>query len=69
MVPCREAGKLMVKKPQQDYVALLDQGLGEVAQEADTIMTTATGPHLPAAPQDMPNWAAAGVKNCRWRMH
>ena len=41
----------------------------QVAQEAGAIMTTATGPHLPTTPQDMPDWAAAGVKNCRGQMH
>ena len=60
-----KAGNLVVNKLLQDYVALLDHNLGEGAQEADAIMTTATGPHLPTTPQDMPDWAAAGVKNCR----
>ena len=64
-----KAGNLVVNKLLQDYMALLDHGLGEVAQEADTIMTTATGPHIPAAPQDMPDWAVAGMKNCRGQMH
>ena len=61
----REAGNLVVNKLLQDYVALLDHGLGEATHEADTIMTTSAGHQLPAAPQDMPDWAAAGVKNCR----
>ena len=65
MVQRREADNLVVNKLLQNYMALLDHGLGEVAQEADAIMTTTTGPHLPATPQDMPDWAAAGVKNCR----
>ena len=58
----------MVKKLLQDYVALLDHGLSEMAKEAYAIMTTTTGPHLPAALQDMADWTAAGVKNCRGLM-
>ena len=68
VVRCCKAGNLVVNKLLQDYVALLDHGLGEVAQEADAIMTTTAGPHLLATLQDMPNWAAAGVKNCRGHM-
>ena len=60
-----KAGNLVVNKLLQEYVALLDHNLGEGAQEADAIMKTAAGPHLPAAPQNMPDWAIAGMKNCK----
>ena len=49
-----KAGNLMVDKLLQDYMALLDHGLGKVAQGADTIMMTSTSHQLPAALQDMP---------------
>ena len=68
MVQRREAGNLVVNKLLQDSVALLDHGLGEATQEADAIMTTSAGHQLPAALQDMLDWAAIGVKNCRGRM-
>ena len=68
MVQRREAGNLVVNKLLQDYVALLDHGLGEATQEADAIMTTSAGHPLSASLQDMPDWAAAGMKNCRGYM-
>ena len=65
VVRYHEASNLVVNKLLRDYLVLLDHGLGEVTQEADAIMTTSAGHQLPAAPQNMPDWAAAGLKNCR----
>ena len=65
VVRCCEVDKLVVNKLLRDYVALLDHGLGQVTQEADTIMITSVGHPLPASLQNMPDWAVAGVKNCR----
>ena len=42
----RDAGNLVVDKLLQDYTELLDHGLGE----ADAIIATTTGPHLPVTP-------------------
>ena len=64
----RDAGNMVVDKLLRDYVALLDHGLGEAAQEAQAVMATTAPPLTPAVSQAMPDWATAGALNCRGRM-
>ena len=59
---------MVVDKLLRDYVALLDHGLGEAAQEAQAVMATTAPPPTPAVSQAMPDRATAGALNCRGRM-